>query len=51
MEYRLWWWQIGERVEGDPLRLEGATKVPFRLGKDRVRFDRLIARVTGKKPE
>lgn len=50
MEYRLWWWAIDERVEGDPLKLEGATRVPFKLRKERVRFDKLIARVTGKKP-
>lgn len=50
MEYRLWWWAIAERVEGDPLGLEGRTKVPFKLGKARVRFDKLIARVTGEKP-
>src|SRR5690349_3582836 len=29
MEYRLWWWAIDERVQGDPLGLEGRTKVPF----------------------
>ena len=23
MEYRLWWWAIDERVQGDPLGLEG----------------------------
>lgn len=50
MDYRLWWASIGERVEGDPLKLEGATKVPFKLGRQRVRFDKLIARVTGSKP-
>ena len=50
MEYRYWWAAIEQRVAGDPLQLEGRRKVPFKLGKERVRFDQLIARVAGKKP-
>ena len=49
MEFRLWWWAIEQRVEGDPLHLEGATKVPFKLGKQRGRLDKLVARLTGNK--
>ncbi|HEY9013267.1 MAG TPA: hypothetical protein VIN06_19870 [Devosia sp.] len=50
MPYKHWWGSIAERVEGDPLGLEGRRKVPFKLGKERVRFDKLVARVTGTKP-
>jgi hypothetical protein len=51
MDYRYWWGAIEQRVEGDPLRLEGRVEVPFRLGKGRVRFDELIARLSGSRPE
>lgn len=50
MDFRLWWWAVEQRVEGDPLHLEGATKVPFKLGKQRGRLDKLVARLTGSKP-
>lgn len=51
MPFRLWWWVAVVRVKGDPLGIATRDKVPFKLGRERVKFDQLVARVTGgKKP-